>query len=49
MAKATAECKCATCGREFTVTTFKQNRREATSWENWAASHMDKGHNERAG
>lgn len=41
MAKATATCTCATCGRTFTVTALKANRRDANSWESWAADHYD--------
>lgn len=41
MAKAMATCKCATCGCEFTKMTVKPNRREADSWETWAANYYD--------
>lgn len=41
MAKAVATCKCATCGSEFEKITIKRNRREADSWETWAASYYD--------
>ena len=41
MAKAVAICRCATCGEEFEITTVKQNRREADSWEKWASEHFD--------
>lgn len=41
MAKASAVCTCKTCGETFTVSTFKTNRREADSWEKWAADHYD--------
>lgn len=41
MAKATANCKCATCGAEFTRTKTCQNRSDANSWEAWAEDHFD--------
>lgn len=41
MAKATATCKCATCGKEFQKIKMCVNRREADSWEVWAANHFD--------
>ena len=39
MAKATAYCKCGTCGTEFTRTANKGLRAEADSWALWAADH----------
>ena len=39
MAKATAYCKCETCGTEFTRTANKGLRAEADSWALWAAGH----------
>ena len=39
MAKATAYCKCETCGTEFTRTADKGLRAEADSWALWAADH----------
>ena len=41
MAKARATCRCETCGKEFEKTAIKQNRRDADSWETWAASYYD--------
>lgn len=41
MAKATAICRCATCGKEFTVTAFRRNTREARDFEVWASEHID--------
>lgn len=35
MAKAKVMIRCAECGEEFTVTSFKRNRTEADSWESW--------------
>ncbi len=40
MAKAKANCKCKICGKEFEVTADKKNRREADSWEAWAAENI---------
>ena len=40
MAKATANCTCATCGAKYTVTNTLRNGREADSWKEWAESHM---------
>ncbi|MGN1075066.1 MAG: hypothetical protein ACI4QB_08755, partial [Eubacteriales bacterium] len=40
MAKATAECRCATCGKTFTVEKTCRNRRDADSYEAWASEHM---------
>lgn len=40
MAKATANCTCATCGAKFTVTNTLRNCREADNWKEWAESHM---------
>lgn len=40
MAKATANCTCATCGAKYTVTNTLRNCREADSWKEWAESHM---------
>lgn len=41
MAKATATCTCATCGAKFTKTKICYNRRDADSWEAWAAENID--------
>lgn len=41
MAKATAECTCRKCGGEFTKVTYKQNRRLADEWEEWAPTYFD--------
>ena len=40
MAKARATCTCATCGATFEKTTIKQNTREASRWEEWAAENI---------
>lgn len=40
MAKASAICRCKTCGNEFTATAIKYNRREADKWEEWAPYHL---------
>lgn len=37
MAKASVEMTCPTCGKTYTWSTTKYNRREANSWESWAA------------
>lgn len=39
MAKAKAICTCERCGKTFEVTTIRSNRRDADSWERWAAEH----------
>lgn len=36
MAKATANCTCATCGKEFVKTKDCCNRADANNWEDWA-------------
>ena len=36
MAKAIATCKCEKCGKEFIVTAFKNSRREADNFVDWA-------------
>ena len=36
MARAIAECKCATCGGTFEKIAFKYNREQADSWKAWA-------------
>ena len=41
MARADATCTCATCGKTFTVTVFRRNRKEADSFEAWAAENID--------
>lgn len=41
MAKAYATCTCAHCGEEFVVTATRYSRKEADSWEKWAATHYD--------
>ena len=41
MAKAYATCTCAHCGAEFVVTATRSSRKEADSWEKWAATHYD--------
>ena len=40
MAMAKAECRCATCGKDFFATKRSYNRRDADSWENWAVKNM---------
>lgn len=39
MAKATAVCTCAKCGKEFVCTNILQSRSAANDWENWASTH----------
>lgn len=41
MAKATITYTCKVCGRQTTESTTKYSRREADSWEVWAAAHID--------
>lgn len=41
MAKAYATCTCKHCGKEFEVSAFKRNRKEAASWSDWAARTYD--------
>lgn len=41
MAQAKARCTCKYCGNEFTKIKTCGNRREADSWESWAADHYD--------
>lgn len=41
MATAYAECKCATCGAEFTKIMYGTNRRDADSKAEWAAGYFD--------
>lgn len=41
MAKATAQCTCHKCGKNFVKTTTKNNRQEANNWEEWAAAHFN--------
>ena len=41
MAKARAICTCATCGEEFFYDKICRNRREADSFEAWAAQNLD--------
>lgn len=41
MAKATVECKCATCGATFTKTKICYNSTEARNFENWAKENCD--------
>lgn len=41
MAKGTATCTCATCGKEFLVQKICANRSDANSWEAWAEAHYD--------
>lgn len=41
MAKATAICTCKHCGETFEKVAIKRNRREADSWEQWAADAFD--------
>ena len=41
MAKATAECTCRVCGKQFEKIASKRNRRDADSWEKWAVSYYD--------
>ena len=40
MAKAVAKCTCATCGQEFTYEKTCFNRRDADSFEEWAAANI---------
>ena len=40
MAKATATCTCATCGKTFEVIAYKSNSRGARSFEAWAAENI---------
>lgn len=40
MAKASAKCTCATCGKEFTFEKICYNRRDADEFEDWAASNI---------
>ena len=40
MAIAKATCRCAICGEEFEYRTYRRNRREADSFEAWAAEHI---------
>ena len=41
MAKATATCTCAKCGKTFERSAYRRNRREADEWEAWASLHFD--------
>lgn len=41
MAKATITYTCKVCGKQTTESVTKYNRREADSWEAWAAAHID--------
>ena len=41
MAKATAICTCKVCGCKFEKTAVRSNRRDATSWEEWAERTFD--------
>lgn len=41
MAKATADCVCRICGEHFTRTQICRNRKDADSWEEWAAKTFD--------
>lgn len=41
MAKATAICTCAKCGKDYTVTKICYNRAEADRWEIWAKDHYN--------
>ena len=41
MAKATAICKCDTCGKEFTKEKICHNRVDADNWETWAKSNCN--------
>ena len=41
MALAKAECTCKTCGQKFEFRAYKANRREADSFEAWAAEHIN--------
>lgn len=40
MARGTVTCTCKKCGATFTKTKYCGNRRDADSWETWAASHI---------
>lgn len=42
MAKASITCKCPECGAEYTWMKTCYNRREADSWEAWAAGQSDR-------
>lgn len=41
MAKATAICRCATCGKEFEYVAYKNNSSAARDFEKWAAENID--------
>lgn len=41
MVRAVATCTCKTCGNQFEKITFKQNRRLADSWVEWAEETLD--------
>lgn len=41
MAKAVATCTCKVCGATFQRSTIKATRRDADSWEKWAAQYYD--------
>ena len=41
MTKAIVTIKCATCGKEFTVSRLCANSADANSWKQWAAEHYD--------
>lgn len=41
MAKGTAFCTCAKCGKTFKVEKICYNRSDATQWEAWATDHYD--------
>ena len=41
MARAIAECTCATCGAKFEKIAFKYNRTEANKWKAWAEENLD--------
>ena len=40
MAKATATCRCATCGKQFVVSKDCFSRSDADGWSAWASEHM---------
>lgn len=40
MSKATANCTCKTCGKNFIHTAIKYNSREAAAYEAWAVEHI---------
>ena len=41
MAKATASCTCATCGKTFEIVRYEYNRKSANEFERWAEANCD--------